>query len=501
MPMEENLQNDELERFFKNTFEEADQSANGDIPSDDVWLGIKKRLNATSAKTPLVVIFSQWKSVAAVLTILIVVLSLWGIVMHQSSLKHQVTEYRDTLDLIKSRMDDIERKNKEKRNTTIYKFPKEIYESPLVVQERDFAKAGKREIIAFEPLKKSLIEGLRDEKDLKSNLTERANLLPFKAGTQQKTEVKEESDQEQLLHQEKQEWLEKRNGEGFIPLMPLPKLIQEVAFQDTAISLPEVNLPNKKLGSKNWSILAGFGPQLDNRQIEQMAPNRGFEENESYRGYKLKLSIQKKLKDRFGLSTGISYGRLYQASMLNEKINFQRDQEQEVGDELRSTYVLGLLTPVNDGEIEVELNRPRNDPSPQNGKEINLELGLRRAVTYWSFPLILGYDLVKVDKTDLFVQVGLSWTFYEEELRLERIKARNLGAINHRIGFRNRSKQINNNFGELVLGLNWSRTLDDQWRIYIAPSLRRALQPIVENERVTIKNTQLEAQLGISYNF
>ena len=501
MPMEENLQNDELERFFKNTFEEADQSADGDIPSNDVWLGIKKGLTPASTKTPLVVLFNQWKSRVAVLAIFIIAVSLWGIYMHQSNLEYQMTKHRDTLDLIEKRMDKIERYDKERRNVTIYKVPKEIYESPLVVQEMDFATAKKSVIIATKSLKKPLIEVLRYEKDLENKRTENTKPPLSKAAAPQKNELKDGSDQEQLINQQTQKLLQKRNSKAFTPFIPLPTLIQELVIQDTGIILPEVLLPDKKLGTKNWSILASLGPQLDARRIKHMASNMGFVENENYNGYMLKLSIQKKLKARFGLSTGISYSRLNQTSMIDEKINFQRDREQEVGDELRSSYVLGLSTPVNDGEIEVELNRPRNAPSPQNGKEINLELGLRRDVTYWSVPLMLGYDLVKADRTDLILQLGMSWTFYEEELKLERIKARNLGAINHRIGFRNRSKQIKDNFGELVLGLNWSRAVDNKWRLHLAPSLRRALQPLVENERAIIKNIQLNAQLGISYNF
>jgi hypothetical protein len=505
MPMEENLQNDELERFFKNTFEEADQSGGGDVPSDDIWLGIEKGLSPVPAKPVLWMLPSQWKAIAATLAILIVAISAWGIYMYQSKLESQIAEQGDTLDMIEKRIGDIERRNSEVSNATIYKIPKTTYESQTI-QEKNFTEVQKKEIANTEVIESLILEelDLDAEKKLKSSISkQKIGLTQIKESTAQIDEVIENnSREEELLQKEKKEdLLETRKSDSFSPIMPLQKLTQEVVLQDTGITLPEVTIPSNKIGSSDWRISANLGPRLDNRKIEQLASIRNFKENEIYTGYALKLGIDRRLNKRFWLSTGIDYSRVYRKSKVDGKINFMMNNEQEVGEELRSIYVLALSTPVNDGEIEVELNRPRNGPSPQNGKEINLEVGLRREVTYVSFPLMIGYDLVKDDRTDLIVQAGMSWTFYEEEFGLERIQARNLPTINHNIGFKNKSRKINDSFGEFVFGLNWSKALDNKWRVHFAPSVRKSWQPLVENDRVVVKNIQLDAQLGISYNF
>ena len=503
MPMEENLQNDELERFFKNTFEEADQSGGGDIPSDDIWLGIEKGLSPVPAKPVLWVLPSQWKAIAATLAILIVAVSAWGIYMYQSKLESQIAEQGDTLDLIEKRIGDLEKRNSEVNNAAIYKIPKATYESQTI-PEKNFTQVKKKEVANIEVIESLILEESDAERKPKSSISKQRNvLIQTDESIVQEDEVIEKisREQERKLKEKKEDLLEKRNSNLFIPFMPLQKLTQEVVLQDTGITLPEVTIPSNKLGSNDWRISASLGPRLDTRKIEPKANVGNFKNTERYTGYALSLNLDKKIGRGFWISTGIDYSRLYRKSMVDGNINFRMDSEQEVGEELRSIYVLALSTPVNDGEIEVELNRPRNGPSPQNGKEINLEVGLRREVTYLSFPLMLGYDLVEDDRMDLIVQAGMSWTFYEEEFSLEQIRARNLMAINHNLGFRNKSKKINYNYGELVIGLNWSKALDDKWRFHFVPSVRKSWQPLVENDRVVVKNIQLDAQLGISYNF
>jgi hypothetical protein len=104
--MEENLHKDNLEEFFKNSFNEENigpPDDQWDVPSDDVWSGINKTINPTSAPAAPFTFNLKW-FMAAAASILIL-----GLVYYNYTLQKQISNLTEVIENQENTIDKLEK--------------------------------------------------------------------------------------------------------------------------------------------------------------------------------------------------------------------------------------------------------------------------------------------------------------------------------------------------------------------------------------------------------
>jgi hypothetical protein len=524
--MDENLHKDNLEEFFRKSFEEQKSmppEEDWDMPSNNIWGGISSGI---SVQKPMIPFYQNWKfwaiSVAAIS--MVVFYQFWTYQQRYSQFSEQLNTQTEAFESLKETLQSEQKKvqnlesqittiesNIESNNTTNNNTQKpdnqfiEIKNNQKNQNQKSSKKATNTNLLIKEEAVENQI--LRKEKNQLSNESSSPEGSMFSTS------------KEQLPASEKSD--KKTQKKERIFASNISKITTQnalISFENSTylnIDFPKVKnvwtafnkQPIVPSSNKNWSLTAHASPLFAKRNSKLKMPNfnRPMGETDLVNpSYGLGLNLSYHPNKKWSIWSGLSYQNLDLAS--NNRLEFKYSEmgafDDEKGLKTRD-YDIEMSSTFADLVVEFRVsNDIQNDgfdyqegapvlakvESNLHMETIGIPIGVARHFEFgkWSLSLKAAAIPTFVISDDLSIN---KIHFPDNRLQVKSAKFKVNPYRNHI-----------NNFtfdGQLAVGIHYEITPNLQ--LDLAPTVRTNLTPFFETSRVQSTISSLAFQAGVTY--
>jgi opacity protein-like surface antigen len=547
--MAEDLHKDNLEDFFKDTFDEqSDLSGldDWDVPSDGVWEKVEKAINKDDRSDKGIIWWRYW-GIGALGLILLITSILYYYIDRKENGKEKITRTEDSLLNQKSDKDAtnqslIDQNNSTKKTnnqqdenlpsflnndkkTSSEKTPK--VENPTS-KDNISNKNNNTHSIPSEknkPQNKKLEDKIITPSPNNDKDSETTNSKPIKK--QKEIAVSQEHKKaaagNDLIEHENNSLTASTDQDSTITnsvvtfevLQLIPTKVLLVETQSTTPDTMELmrtpftdleDKPESKKTAKGFYAGAFFAPTYTDRQIKitgnPVIP-RVLKENEMGQfSYAVGLNLGYKLSKNWSIESGFNYSNLTLQHNRRKQVRYTALGEQmNSRGEFEREYNFDIGTSGGDVNTDIALARDSDSPVAEN-EFIALQLKAKVNIQYGSIPLITRYQFGK-GKLQIGLKAGLMNKFVlDASFRYEEIKiARNdfRLVLNDRV-YRSRPLQnIKKYEADFLIGAGISYNFNEKMWLSVEPTFTRSINPLYENQ--LFKTYPVVTSLDIGFNY
>ena len=513
--MDENSHKDNLEEFFRKSFEKQKNMPpqdDWDLPSNNIWEGISDRITDRERK---VYFFQNWKywALATLALLMIVFYQFWTYQYHFTQLAEQFTKHIEVVDDLKKELENehIKIKNLEEKieSENLNNNSKSI-DTPL-------NQSIKNELITL----KKIIEN-----SPKTNFLNTEGLGEINTSSDE-----ENQDSDKPIFQKdvalsifkKEDWntsdpVKEKAVKTAIPISNIAKLSNEISFvnleNESLLNVPILKISKKEkhrlFSYEKWSVDAYGSPLLAKRNLKKKKKDITRpvgETDESNPSFDLGINLNYHLNKKWSLFGGVSYQNLNLLAENRMKFDYTEvDATLNEDNNMVSDYDLTVETSFGDLEVEMRVaNEVENDGldymegdkitakirSNLNLENIGLVVGIGRYfdIGRWS----IGLDLAAISNFNVSKSLALTGvSFPKNRLVLE---SSNITVKKKLL------KHVQNMTFDAQLGIGVHYNITPKIQIQMKPTYRMNLTPFFESKRVESRISSWGLQTGIAYQF
>jgi Outer membrane protein beta-barrel domain len=549
--MEENLHKDNLEEFFKNSFENENIDPSDDqwdVPSDDVWSGINNSINPVNTPNPAPVLnIKTFLAVAAGILLL-------GLVYYNYTLQNQISELNQIIENQVNTIEKLEKmvlengmtedgegkdgktengmtedggwseefsntvfenegsktteKSSSQSNSKVTSNQNNSQENNSKEQNGSTNKSQNNPNFAVPPVdksnkKKDIAEGgLKTGKS--SNLT-----------TNNDSNAKDSQLKSSNLKQEKPTNNPSNSSEllenSITVLTPLASkmIYAESNSQDEEITLgllPVPEIPGSPSFKAGFYVGAHIAPTYTYRNIKSvdgpvLRRLLNDQETATYSvGIGLKAGYQ--FSKNWSVETGLNYYKNTIQAMHRAQIRYESQIERLNSDgNYDSNYQLNLTTSYGEIVTDVAITRNSDTQIDQNDY-INLVLKTQQELKYLGVPIAVRFRTAG-NKFHFSAKAGFSTNFILQKEVIVKAAVVNRDGIHHRRTLIDKKfTGLKNTTIDVLFGLGVDYDVSKNLSIYFEPTITRSLSPVYQI-RGKIKTYPIVTALniGLSYRF
>lgn len=529
--MEENLHKDNLEDFFKKSFDDENPEPSDDqwdVPSDAVWSGINKKIS--SSEVPASVFnFKRLMAIAAGILILF-------LVYYNYTLQKQVAQLKELVEIQENKINELTTEkqgngssenggleDRGKEETTGERLEKSDFETSQNSSQTGHFQNDQRGVPEQQAAeheishKSAQLNNQPVENSNKQKAVANDNLI-VKAAPNEVTEMIDLHAIEPITEGQNQKNTASYKPESesnSVVLAPLPAKVtlaevngkpQEIKL----IPLPATETAFETTGSAltQTGFYAGvhIAPTYSYRNVKSVdgpVLRRLLNEKEQA-DYSVALGLKAgyQFSKNWSVETGLNYYKNTVQSLHRAQVRYERQLERLNGDgDYDSNYRLNLSTSYGEIETDVALTRSASTAIDQNDY-INLVLKTNQELKYLGVPVALRYRTTG-NKFHFSAKAGVSANFIlQKDVTIQAAQVKRTGVHHRRTIVDKKFEGLKNTTFDFMFGIGADYDLSTNWSIYFEPVVTHSLSPVY-NLNGKIKTYPIVASLniGLSYKF
>ncbi len=539
--MEENLHKDNLEEFFKKSFDDENIDPSNDqwdVPSDDVWSGINEKIKPAAKPAPPSVFNLKWLMAAAA-SILIL-----GLVYYNYTLQKQVGDLKELVEnqeiTIDGLKDQVLTESEGKENGGIEngenntEFSNSIILNPSVKSTDSQALQDDSQISSnHEDIQNKIPKRQNDGKEkplnnsqLNNSNAERANEKKEIANENQgdnKFSIVELDDnfksQGSVSKQENQKDIASNSSDllqkSIIVLTPLSS---KMVFAVTNSPTEEITLDMLPVSEEVFTPKVTSTARIGFYVGAHIAPTYTYRNIKSTNGPVLRRMLNDQEKAIYSVSlglkagyqfsknwsveTGLNYYKNSVESMHRAQIRYQSQIERLNSDgNYDSNYQLKLSTSYGEIETDVALTRSSDVQIDQNDY-INLVIKTRQELKNLSVPIAVRYRTAG-KKLHFNAKAGFAANFIlQKDVTIKAAVVNRHGVQHRRTLVDKKFSGLKNTTVDVLFGIGLDYDISKNMSVYFEPTVTHSLSPVY-NLNGKIKTYPIVAALniGVHYKF
>lgn len=463
--MEENLQNnDNLESFFKNSFERGDYSSptgDWDTPADSLWDKIEEELPKESP-SKLIYIPRLIAVLAAMLLFLFGGISLF-LYLQNSNLSHVIEQQKQIVrDASKDRENGTEHQLLQKKTNATARYNPDAT-PPLTP-------SGRKNYLSESIGQQAPSAVIED--DINGIITDKNATTPAQT-------------------------VEPVNRIAVAPVATINVTIPDHSL-DLDLTRP---LIEEKKEQSGFFVGVFVAPSYSGKKVipnspDSSLPFRGQEMTTMAANWGIKGGFH--LNRNWDILSGLSMVNAAQVQHRRLAFNHEPANEHQENNEYVSSYSLSISSSLGESDAAVEVARPDNHPL--SDRRLPIAVTLKQKVSFLNIPLLVKYNK-KIGRFRVSASGGVSLNFLS---RLEtKLQVRSL---RHNFNIRPiRTMQFpsidNKTSINFVAGIGLAYDIDNHLSLSIEPQLQKNVRPFIKNSDFQSSLYVTGVQLGAYWNF
>ncbi len=548
--MEENLHKDNLEEFFKNSFDDENIEPSNDqwdVPSDSVWAGIDEVINPPAKKPISTFNFKGLMAIAAGILIL-------GLLYYNYTLQSQVNELKEQVENYSAEINDLKAEktenvksekedrlqNEETGNSQLKSNGNNIELSNTRFEnvnsennnhsnqfnnsqnglnqnksKNEFSKpkSNRKDELTNDPKP----ENSPDTKSKKKKDIAVKNSIPEKSSTiiaiddsQSNSSISQNSDQK-LIDPNSSESQE--NAMTLLIPLSYKSVFLHVnnPFNDLTLDLLPISdnvlnppvLPKFKPGFYLGAHIAPTYTYRNIKSVDGPVLRRMLNEKErAVYSVALGLKVGFQFAKNWSVETGLNYYKNTIQSMHLAQVQYQSQLERLNSDgNYDSNYHLNLSTSYGEIVTDVALTRNSDSPIDQNAF-INLGFKTRQELKYLGVPIALRYR-TNGNKFHFSAKAGISGNFIiQKDVTIKAATVNRNGVRHRRTIVEQKFSGLKNNTFDFLFGIGADYDISKNMSIYFEPTIVHSINPVYSlNGKIKTYPIVVSLNLGLSYRF
>jgi len=396
--MDENLHKDNLEEFFRKSFEQLgnEPAEDGwDMPSDDNWENIAGGLSGGAAT------FWTLKNILIAFLLLTSTGLIYYFIHENKQLKQTLLQQAEKIEELETQQEEIF-KNTKKLEDIIAQQKVKSYQQPEIAIESHKQNSAQGKI------EKSGASQIPNPGSFFKDKAVKENLSQSTSGSKQQEENTETRPVASGAFTEIIEDQESTSAMGFRPdeLAYLPTLLTTIPYEFhypvAELSKPVLPLIFVTTSSQSRGKSMFIGPyfgfgrsynHLESRGGHSLPLFKSHEKTEWSPEIGVKAGIM--LSDHWSIQSGIGFYSLRQNLIQNYRVDYNPNLEMPTGqNHFESTYALNVSSSYGTSELEIDLRRSEAD-NVAPGEFINLRVRSKQDIRFITIPILAGYHLKK----------------------------------------------------------------------------------------------------------
>jgi hypothetical protein len=509
--MEKNKHSDNLEEFFRKSFDElGDEPAEDgwDTPPEDSWEMIQAGLPAAAEAV-------LWRQSglrgALVAMIAFLVVATAVLYYRNAALSVMVDRQAQTIDTLRQELQEMNRKESVEKSGLDRQEEKPLEEQmPSIRSAADLETlknthqnlAITRHGIPYSFEKRIIREKVTGRPGMTiSNLGEGAFVK--EAEGLNPVELPRENE---LPPSVKIGQLTDAVGRSTRRLAVLPLVASSVAIEAGPTPLPVRPVDFIKKTDVRFYAGGYVSPNFTSRELHPARGMRGavlplFKEEESAEWATeggLKAGVV--FSGRWSLEGGAGFYSIRQSSRHPFRVFFDPELESENSEgDYVATYALSIPSSFGNSEMEVDLSRSRNQ-SLRTGEAVLLEVETRQELNFITIPLTAAYHICK-GRLDFRLRGGFALNILEEKNFTGVVRSRRMGVQSRSVRVRTAFEEVRKTGVDYVVAIGAGYRITPQLTLALEPTYRRSLSPTAGGESFRTNSYALGLHVGGFFEF
>lgn len=504
--MDENFDKDNLEEFFRKSFDELEHqpSEDWDTPSGKVWQGVEAGLSAKG-----ILLNLNWVKLAAAAAAILLIVSTALLFNKNRQLSKQLVEHTDTIEQLQEELTHqtelVQTQNDQRVSEDVEAVEKGIADAAIAPSlNKQLTKEGANRSYNTIEIEEYT---LSDNKTAPSKfLNDSVNDETIAANTVPEFADTKLIDTDSTLNQESEQI-----ASQFEPVPMIERLTlnpeKQAELENLAAFIHPIDpseLKKAKFKHQSYARIYASANYTGRSTIFRMPPpffpRNSYIDRAAFSS-ELGLVLGTKIAKKWSIESGISFYKITHKSKLELPVDFNPNLEMPDPDnmmEQQSIYALSIPSVYGEGEVDIALNRSMGqglDPG-----EVPVDYKSKKEISFTSIPIVVAYHLGN-KRLNVKLKGGIVTNFLDDAMirpkfttRTNEVRA-SVKRVNKDL---NPVKKVSLDY---IVGVGVNYYIDQSMSINIEPTYRRNLNPLVETNRFSTKSYALGLQTGLSVHF